>query len=290
MAASAVVLLAASAVRGQPFPNDFQIWRLGNPQSDGAGASPSANGNFRVFARQLAAVLTSTNGMAPSSLGHSAFALSVEGTYYFVDTKALPTANEFAGATWFPSLHLRKGLPFSFEIGARGSYLPQSRMGAAGLELKWAVNEGLRSFPDICVRGFVTKLINSRDFDLTAGGFDLGIGKQLTVAGMMTLTPYGGFSLVFVGATTGSIDFRPNRTLAEADAEPFRDYYVFEGLPAGQNTHNRVYGGLRLVGGHFTLNAEASYSVFPVFRDARTGETRSIPGVLALTGSFGIQL
>ncbi len=285
--AVAVAVSASAAFAQTGFPNDFQIARLGNPQPDGTGFDPRANGNFRVFARQFAAAMTSTNSMPPETLGHSAFAFAADFTYYNIPTSALPTAGTFKDFTWFPGIHLRKGLPFSFEVGARAAWLPNSRMGLGGLELKWAVNEGFTYLPDIGVRGFINKLINSRDFDLTAGGLDLGIGKQFAIAGMVTLTPYAGWSLVFVGASTSNIDFRNTRTLSEADTELFKDYYVYTSLPAIQNTHNRFYGGVRFIGGHALVNAEVSYSLFPTFKDTN-GETRSISGVLAATASIGL--
>ena len=77
-------------------------------------------------------------------------------------------------------------------------------------------------------------------------------------------------------------------TVPEADTELFKDYYVFTSLQAIQNTHNRFYGGLRFIGGHAMINAEVSYSVFPSFRDSGANENRTIPGVLAVTGSLGL--
>lgn len=287
-AATLLGVLCAAPAGAQGFSNDFQISKLGNPQPDGTGYDPRANGNFRVFARQFGAVMSSVNAMPPETLGHSGFAFSADFTYYAVDPAQLPTLGTFRGGTWFPSVHLRKGLPFSFEVGARASWFPESRMGMGGLELKWAVNEGFAFSPDIAVRGFVNKIVNSRDFDLTSGGLDVGIGKQFAIAGMVTLTPYIGWSLVFVGASTGNVDFRPSRTVGEADTELFKDYYIFTSLQAIQNTHNRFYGGLRFIGGHALINLEASYSVFPSFRDSGANETRTIPGVLTATGSIGL--
>lgn len=281
-----LALLASSPALAQDFPNDFQLSKLGNPQPESTNFSPRANGNFRSFARQFAAVMTSSNGMPPETLGHSGFAFNLDFAFHNLDPQSLPTRGTARGIGFFPMVHLRKGLPFSFEVGARAAWFPDTRMGMGGLELKWALNEGFTYIPDIGVRAFVSKLINSRDFDLTTGGFDLGIGKQFAIAGMVTLTPYAGWSLVFVGASTASIDFRPNRTTADADTELFKDYFVFTSLQAINNTHNRFYGGLRFIGGHAVVNAEISYSVFPSFRD--NAESFTIPGVLMGTGSIGL--
>ena len=202
--ASICSLLLASAAFADPY--DFRISDLGNP-SPTAGAfnaKPSANANFRVFARQLGAALTSVNLTPSETLGHSGFAFSAELSVVDFGTQIvkLPTENrDFRGPMLIPSMHVRKGLPFSFEIGARGAWIEKSRMGAGTLEFKWAVNEGFTYLPDIAVRGNITKLLNSRDFDVTAGGLDLSVGKQFALGGMVTLTPY-----VAVNFPLGGVD------------------------------------------------------------------------------------
>lgn len=274
---------------------DFQLAKLGNPQEGGFGYSPRADGNFRVFARQMAAAITSVNLAPPETLGHSGFSLTAELSMvnFSIPTAGsyrLPTTGAFEGWLKIPSLHLRKGLPASIELGARAGWVEQSRMGVATLEVKWAVNEGFTYFPDIAIRGNVTKLINGRDFDLTTGGVDLGIGKQLALGGMVTVTPYVGWNLLFVGATSGSIDFHPSRTLAASDtaAEQFTDYYVFTSLQASANAHNRFYGGFRFVAGVVQLGAEVSYSILGRFRDTKANEDREIPSVFAFNAHFGL--
>ncbi len=298
--ASVCGLLLAPAAFADPY--DFRISDLGNPLLGGFNYQPAANANFRVFARQLGAALTSVNLSPPETLGHSGFAFTVEASVVsFGNQKVLlPTENrDFRGPMWIPSIHVRKGLPFSFELGARGAWIEKSRMGAGTLELKWAVNEGFTYLPDIAVRGNITKLLNSRDFDITAGGVDLGVGKQFALGGMVTLTPYIGWNLVFVGASTGNVDFHPGRTLAESDKpstnpqEQFKDIYVFDTLEALNNSHNRFYGGARFIGGVVIIGAEVSYSVIGSFLDkpvaaGGTGLQVEVPSVLAINLTLGL--
>lgn len=298
--AGAGALLLASAASADPY--DFQIADLGNPYQGGFNYQPAANGNFRYFARQLGAALTSVNLAPAETLGHSGFAFNAELSIvdFGTPTVKLPVENkDFRGPLFIPSVHIRKGLPFSFELGARGAWIEKSRMGAGTLELKWAVNEGFTYLPDIAVRGNITKLLNSRNFDVTAGGFDLGVGKQFALAGMVTLTPYVGWNLVFVGASTGNVDFHPNRTLAESDtpannpttgtpAPGIRDVYVFDSLQAISNSHNRFYGGVRFIGGVVMIALEASYSVIGKFRDKGTGLEVDVPAVLTGNATIGL--
>lgn len=289
-AASLACLLLAPAAFADP--NDFRIFQLGNPNPTGTGYTAEADNNFRIFARQFGAALTSVNLAPPETLGHSGFAFSFETSIvdFGTQTVKLPTEAEHTGVMLIPSVHVRKGLPFSFELGARGAWIEKSRMGAGTLELKWALNEGFTYLPDIAVRGNITKLLNSRDFDVTAGGVDIGIGKQFALGGMVTITPYIGWNLVFVGASTGNVDFHPTRTLADSDkpAEQFKDIYVFESLQAIKNSHNRFYGGARFIGGVLMIGAEFSYSVIGSFKDAATGTDRQIPAVIA--GNFTLGL
>lgn len=299
LASLGCLLLAPAAVAD---PYDFRISDLGNPLLGGFNYQPAADANFRVFARQLGAALTSVNLAPPETLGHSGFAFSLETSIvFFGDQKVLlPTENkDFRGPMLIPSVHVRKGLPFSFELGARGAWIEKSRMGAGTIELKWAVNEGFTYLPDIAVRGNLTKLLNSRDFDITAGGLDLGVGKQFAIGGMVTITPYVGWNLVFVGASSGNVDFHPARTLAESDRpssnpqEQFRDIYVFENLQALDNSHNRFYGGFRFIGGVVMVGAEVSYSVIGKFRDkpvtrGGSGLEVDVPSVFAINATLGL--
>jgi len=264
-----VVVLLALALRAEADPYDFQISKFGSPQQGSAFYSDKADSNFRSFARQMGAAITSVNLAPPETLGHSGFAVNAEVSFVSL-AGTVPTTVDFAGPMVIPSIHFRKGLPGSVELGARAAWLGQSRMGAGTLEVKWALNEGFKYLPDIGVRGSVTKLINSKDFDLTAGGLDIGIGKQFAIGGMITLTPYVGWNLLFVGASTGNVDFNPGRTLAQADADQFKDIYVFTPLQAAANTHNRFYGGLRFIGGVASLGAEVSYSILGKNADQQT--------------------
>lgn len=293
MRVALLVLLAASAAWAEK--NDFRLSQLGNPQAGGTGFDARADANFRSFARQFAAAMTSMNLMPPETLGHAGFAISVDTAVINFGTGTLPTLGALQTGVpnrdWLalPSIHIRKGLPFSFEFGGRFGWIPESRQGFGTAELKWAINEGFRYFPDIGVRGSITKLVNSRDFDITAGGLDIGIGKQFPIGGMVTLTPYAGWNLMFVGASTSTIDFNPTRTLAEADGpEQFKDLYIFAPVLAISNTHNRFYGGLRFVGAVVQLVVEVSYSAIGRFRDAKTNEDRDVPGVLGLNASLGL--
>jgi hypothetical protein len=278
--------------------NDLEITKLGNPNTKSATFDPEANGNFRAFARTFAAVLTSANLMPPETLGHAGFSVNGElGTISLPSSVLLPTERPQTASLLLPSVHVRKGLPFSLELGTRIGWVDRSRMFAATGELKWAVNEGFTWLPDIGVRAHVTRLLGNRDFDLTAAGLDMGVGKQFPLGGMVTLTPYGGLDLIGVMATTDTLDFRQDRTVDDTinPANPYAgldDTGVYQEVKLGQNINTRVYGGVRFIGGALQLGAELSVTQpgsIPVTNEA-TGETtdRSLPAVVGFSGTLGL--
>jgi len=287
------VALGAAGAWAQAAPAyDFRIATFGNPSASGTGAA--SDGAFRAFARQFAAAMTSVTLAPPRTLGHSGYALDAELSVVNLSPGAagseaskLPTATAFQGPLLLPSLHFRKGLPASLELGARAAWIENSKMGVGTLELKWAINEGFTYLPDIAVKATVSKLLNGRDFDLTAGGLELGIGKQFAIAGMVTLTPYVGWNLLFVGASTGNVDFDPSRTLAEADARPVANQAPFSSVKALENTSNRFHGGLRFVAGVVQLGGEVSYAVGTSFKNA-AGAATDVGPVLAWNASLGL--
>ena len=174
-----------------------------------------------------------------------------------------------------PSVHVRKGLPFSLELGGRVGWVEKSRMVAATGELKWAVNEGFTYLPDIAVRGHVTKLFGAGDFDLTGHGLDFGVGKQFPLGGMITLTPYGGLDLTFVRRHLQHVDFNPRPTLRrvaddDSRASLARNTADYARCPSATTSTSASTAGVRFIGGVLQLGAEFSVTRLGSF-DVPTG-------------------
>jgi hypothetical protein len=296
---AAALLCSTQAAAG---PYDLRLYKLGNPDPGEVNHDPRANANFRAFSRQFAAALTSVTLMPPETLGHAAFSVSAELSTVQLqqDTVRIPTQRLNAGRSgiegWLlmPSLHVRKGLPWSLEMGARVAWIEKSAMVAGTGEVKWALNEGFAYLPDLGVRGHVTRLFNTKDFDLTAAGVDLGLGKQFAIGGMITLTPYAGWNLVWVASNSNTIDFDPGRTHEShirTPSAPFENISVFDEVSLARNSHNRFYGGLRFIGGALQLGAEYSVSQLPripVDTGGDEPEFMEIPAVTAINFTVGL--
>ncbi len=108
---------------------------------------------------------------------------------------------------------------------------------------------------------------------------------------MITLTPYVGWNLLFVGASSNNVDFNPKRSPHDADLpdQQFTDIFTYDNLPAAQNSHNRFYGGRALRGGPLVLTGEVSYSVIGKFKDKNTDTDREVPSLLALNAAIGLE-
>ncbi|GEL71792.1 MULTISPECIES: hypothetical protein [Myxococcus] len=274
-------------------PNDLQIARFGNPTGDNPVAS--ADADFQAFARIMGAAITSVNLMPPETTGHSAWAINAELSVVSLPGSVnIPTQNEQPSTVLIPSFHARKGLPFSLELGGRVGWVEKSSQVVATGELKWAANEGFTYLPDFGVRGHVTKLFGARDLGLTVMGLDFGVGKQFPLGGMVTLTPYGGLDLGFVGATSSRIDFNPDRSFDDTTGDDSRaaltDTAAYRKVSFGSNINQRIYGGVRFIGGVLQLGAELSLTRTGSVSYEENGSTvdRGLPAVFAFNTTLGL--
>lgn len=127
------------------------------------------------------------------------------------------------------ALMVRKGLWLpapSFELGAGVKHLFGSSMWAGMVTAKLALHEGFQgwSLPALAVRGAASHVFGTSGFNLTTAGIDFSVSKAFGVASTFTVTPYGGYQLLWVIAESGLIDALPNQTVG--DLSPNR-HFVF---------------------------------------------------------------
>lgn len=95
-------------------------------------------------------------------------------------------------------LHVRKGLPYSFELGGTVTRLHELDLWAIGFEAKWAFVEGYRLAPSVGMRTHVSTILGSRDLGMLCAGMDATIGKAFGIGGLVQVTPYLGYALSYV--------------------------------------------------------------------------------------------
>lgn len=162
--------------------------------------------------------------MAPAStLGYSGFYMALEGSLTPVpdsgDSKdrrwydGVGPADESPGVMFFPSVHIRKGLPWSMELGGTINYLSQSELVGLGADVKWSIFEGYKHgfrgvLPDVAARGSVVRVLGQSDIDMTIIGVDASMSYPFGIGGMLSLTPYLGWQYLWTLIRTEPLTYR----------------------------------------------------------------------------------
>lgn len=151
---------------------------------------------FKDFSEEIGLAI-SYLPMAPAEpLGVLGFDIGVEVTAINIDDGLWDNVivdDDIPGTVVLPRVHLQKGLPFGFDIGASYTRVPSSNIKIIGGELKWAVVSGNAALPAIAIRGSYTTLSGVDDLDLETIGADISISK-----GIAFVTPYAGYGQVWI--------------------------------------------------------------------------------------------
>jgi hypothetical protein len=292
--AAAVLALRAAPAAAEPL--DLDLARLGAPSAgawlavdpalppgDAIQLANDAKARFAVLSTETALAFSSAILHPASTTGYAGFDFDLEAAYVAVHPDAaMGTASFSSGGATFaprtpwqtrslvphelflPSFHVRKALPFSFELGGRMIYLSQSSSFAAQIEGKWALNEGLDVLPDIALRAAFTQLFGERNWNLASTDVDVIVSKRWGVNGVTSFTPYFAARYTFVNASSKTMDFAP------AAAVP-TGLDTQAAFPALRTAFYRSTFGLRMTAYAVSLAAEATY-----FGGAKKGE--SAPG------------
>ena len=169
---------------------------------------------FENMVGDLGLVMSPRIAAPAETLGQAGFAINVVTSLNFIpaDEEHWQIGVEDrdpADSLFTTFLQVRKGLPFSFEFAGNFGYLYNSEMFALGADLKWALNEGFYYFPDLAVRGSVNTLMGSTDLNLVNVGADMSMSKAFGISGVMTLTPYLGYQMLFTIASSRLLNAYP---------------------------------------------------------------------------------
>lgn len=247
------------------FDNDLELHKLGTPNAL-MGATPAlekdpwAQERFARFVSEFALALAPMPADLNATVGDAGFSIAftpqvafVHGRQNFSDgamRDVWPIEGELTDnkALFLPTLHLRKGLPFSLQVATDVTYISFSTMVAMSASVRWAIVEGFQWLPDVSVGAFVSTVLGTGPLSLVSGGWDVGSSYRFPIAGAAEGGVYVGYQRMGLSATTGNIDFNP---ASEDEANPFADDSVFEPLPFGpvfnpKTQFNRVYFGAQI--------------------------------------------
>lgn len=189
------------------------VWAANNINlANFSGAAAQAD--FKAFSEDLGSALSYKPITPPTPLGITGFDIGLEVTSTKMRNLAQATGSSMTNLV-VPKLHVYKGLPLNFDIGAFYSSVPTTNIKLYGGELRYAILEGGVALPAVGIRGALTKLSGVSQLDLSTKSLDISISK-----GFAIFTPYAGLGSVWVDST-------PN--VAGLTKESFRQNKLFAG-------------------------------------------------------------
>ncbi len=157
---------------------------------------------FRDLTADLGAALSYKAIRPAEPLGSLGFDIGFEVSSTSLESAALETATRgetTSSRLLIPKLHVSKGLPLGFDVGAFYTSVPSSNIGLIGGELSYALLEGSVLSPAVSIRGTVSRLTGVNQLDLNTRGLELSVSK-----GFAFFTPYAGIGQVWINSETNT--------------------------------------------------------------------------------------
>jgi hypothetical protein len=159
---------------------------------------------FGDLVKDLGAAVSYKSVAPAEPLGTLGFDFSFEVSGTSVENKSsfdqAVTGGNAPSTLYVPKLHVHKGLPLGFDVGAFYTSVPTTNMNMFGGELRYAILEGNTVMPALAVRGTYSRLSGVTNLDLNTTGLELSISK-----GFAMFTPYAGIGTVrYSGDASGT--------------------------------------------------------------------------------------
>jgi hypothetical protein len=177
---------------------------------------------FKAFSQDLGAALSYKAVSPAEPLGITGFDIGLEVTGTKLNHSDIwdkASSGSAPSTVPVPKLHVIKGLPLNFDVGAVYTKIPTTNISLLGGELRYAILEGGVASPALAVRGTFTKLSGVDQLDFSTKGLELSVSK-----GFAMLTPYAGVGEVWV-------DSKPKANAATVlNKESFQQTKYFAGV------------------------------------------------------------
>lgn len=232
---------------------------LGRPVSL---TDPEVKSRFWGLATELGVALGSSIMSPAETLGYSGFDFGLEMSGTPISKNApywqgqagnrVWSENKEPSSIWATRLHVRKGLPFSFDVGATLSYMMgglfvSTDMYGVGAELKWCLYESFfRYVPNLAARFAMNRLMGNHDLDLTQAQIDVISSLSFGVGGMVNMTPYVAGTMFTVHATSQVLDETP-KDINDQTGDAAGSLFVLPEVNWQDNLQYRGTFGLRMI-------------------------------------------
>lgn len=206
-----------------------------------------AQSEFKELAKDLGAALSYKALVPAEPLGITGFDLGLEVTATKIENSSvLDKAMNGDGPTYLtiPKVHVHKGLPLNFDVGASLAAVPGSNIRLFGAEARWAAIEGGTATPAVALRLAYSKLTGVDQLDFNSTSADVSISK-----GLLNFTPYAGVGYVWSKSTPNGV----------------------AGLSAETANMSKLFGGVNVNFGLVNLLAEVDKTGKDVTYGAKLG-------------------
>ena len=151
--------------------------------------------DFRSLSEDLGAALSYKAVIPAKPLGITGFDLGVEVSATKLqhrDAWDRASSGTAPDTVYIPKLHLHKGLPAGFDLGAFYTSVPDSNIKLWGAEARYAILQGGLAEPALGLRGTYSKLAGVSELDFRTTGLELLVSKGFTI-----FTPYAGVGRIW---------------------------------------------------------------------------------------------
>ena len=182
--ASMGLLLGNATHAGNISPQSMGDWN-----GKGYTQSSSIQQGYEIVVRQLGLAIAN-KPQTVTSMGIHGFEMSVQNSVSFIDAARysdgspspwnLAFSDEKAPENlWIPSIHIKKGLPMSFEIGARTGMVQGDTGSIFGTYARFSPVESYRKTPDISMQIGYTGYIGNSELGVGTMDASVSIGKSI---------------------------------------------------------------------------------------------------------------
>ena len=205
---------------------------------------------FVLLARDMGLAIMPLAPIAADTLGVAGFTLQLVHGLHGVDTSAdhwRAAENPGSGLST-THISVRKGLPYSVDIGAHFGTVWNSELYTIGADLRIAIDDSpIIWVPDFAIRGFASTMVGHPQFNLLSTGADFLIGKSIGIGHVVNITPFAGYGLSVIVASTRLIDADPevNRQAVTNTDNPNASYQSEFAFSPDADIVHRGIAGLR---------------------------------------------
>ncbi|MGC6494248.1 MAG: hypothetical protein ACON5B_15550 [Myxococcota bacterium] len=263
-------LLAVHSVAEAAWPDDISLSSMPTYEGNRVLSTSTLSEAYTTLVRELGASIGS-RALGPASTLGAGTEVSLTHQVGFISSRIPdgPSAwqrahvdNDPSLVLWQPGIMVRKGLPFSLEVGMAGTWVGLSRQGTFGGWVRAALVEGYKPFPDVSVHGGYTGYIGNNELELGVARLGASLGSDFALGGQpgvrsVVLSPFVDVSLLWVSAAP----ILDDATQASIGAIP----YGGRG-DRGQVTPEKpllmpqVSGGMQVVAGKMLLRIAGGYT------------------------------